>query len=283
MRTWLQAFCFFKCNLYRYVAGLLRQGRESAEVLVEAHVMDHRESVVGLFKLNAFYTVSSLFFKRIKKITSLFPFSVIRPVLRGGGITFFFFTGGQALLFSFQAFAFKCNVYRYTVAEEAAKGRRRRAALGAARGESALGGGGGGGRGGVARGALLVRLINVGRAPDQSMMPPPAPGSVAGSNGYSTGELGAEGDPKRVRVRAVPESGGELAAALRGGAHSENMPPGNGDDDGGGGGGAGLAARRAAARRAAARGGDRQAVGLYKLSDSVCPSLESALFQPLRL
>ena len=132
------------------LAGLLRQGRESAEVLVEAHVMDHRERESG----------------------------------------------------------------------EAAKGRRRRAALSAARGESADADADGGGvsGGAVARGALLVRLINVGKKPEARLLPPPgwSPALAASRD--------AERDAKTVRVRAVPESGGELAATLRGAA--ENVPPG---------------------------------------------------------
>ena len=164
------------------LAGLLRQGRESAEVLMEAPVLDHRESV----------------------------------------------------------------------SEEAAKGRKRRAALAAARGATSAAGASSTG-GGVARGALLVRLINVGRAPDPSLMPPPAPGGDAnGGRGLSRGP---GGHPRRVRVRAVPEEGGELAAALRGGALVENVPPGNdskrttenGSHRGG----------NIGARRAAARDGDR--------------------------
>ena len=143
------------------LTGLLRQGRDSAEVMVEAPVFDHREATI----------------------------------------------------------------------DEASKGRRRRAALAAARGEELPDVDENPGAG-MARGALLVRLINVGAKPDRSLIP-----SAQGGDG-AVGNV--------VRVRAVPESGGVLAATLRGGAQIENTPPGTdaekatGDNS--------IASRRAAAR-----------------------------------
>ena len=66
---------------------------------------------------------------------------------------------------------------------------------------------------------------------------------------------GLFGDSKRVRVRAVPESGGQLADSLRGGAAAENIPPGN---EGGHAHGHGHGDMRGIAdRRAAARDGPR--------------------------
>jgi hypothetical protein len=62
---------------------------------------------------------------------------------------------------------------------------------------------------------------------------------------FSCPTSGLLGDSKRVRVRAVPESGGQLADSLRGGAAAENIPPGN---EGGHGNMWGLSERRAAAR-----------------------------------
>ena len=130
--------------------GLLRQGRESAEVIVEASVVDHREAT----------------------------------------------------------------------ARERDAGARRRAALGAAKGTDEPAG--------VARGKLLVRLINVGRRPDKRLLPPEeAPAEPLGAGVERS--LRATG-ANSVRVRAVPETGGRLAAALKGGAVSsplpgENVPP----------------------------------------------------------
>ena len=131
--------------------GLLRQGRESAEVIVEASVVDHREAT----------------------------------------------------------------------ARERDAGARRRAALGAAKGTDEPAG--------VARGKLLVRLINVGRRPDKRLLPPEeAPAEPLGAGVERS--LRATG-ANSVRVRAVPETGGRLAAALKGGAKvssplpGENVPP----------------------------------------------------------
>jgi hypothetical protein len=50
--------------------------------------------------------------------------------------------------------------------------------------EALFAGGAGGGElasAGVARGALLVRLINVGRSPDPALMPPSGAGDTTGS------------------------------------------------------------------------------------------------------
>ena len=131
--------------------GLLRQGRESAEVIVEASVVDHREAT----------------------------------------------------------------------ARERDAGAGRRAALGAAKGTDEPAG--------VARGKLLVRLINVGRRPDKRLLPPEeAPAEPLGAGVERS--LRATG-ANSVRVRAVPETGGRLAAALKGGAKvssplpGENVPP----------------------------------------------------------
>ena len=145
------------------LTGLLRQGRDSAEVMVEAPVLDHREATV----------------------------------------------------------------------DEAAKGRRRRSALAAARGEELPAVDDAPGAG-MARGALLVRLINVGRRPDRSLIP-----SAQGGDG-AAGNV--------VRVRAVPESGGVLAATVLGGAQIENTPPRQASTDLAAATKAGIAARRAAAR-----------------------------------
>lgn len=146
------------------LTGLLRQGRDSAEVMVEAPVLDHREATV----------------------------------------------------------------------DEAAKGRRRRSALAAARGEELPAVDDAPGAG-MARGALLVRLINVGRRPDRSLIP-----SAQGGDG-AAGNV--------VRVRAVPESGGVLAATILGGAQIENTPPRQASTDlGAPATKSGIAARRAAAR-----------------------------------
>ena len=62
----------------------------------------------------------------------------------------------------------------------------------------------------VAKGALLVRLINVGREPEAHLAPPP------GGPRAPPGRLGASSRP----VRAVPESGSTLAAALKSGVRS---------------------------------------------------------------
>ena len=145
------------------LTGLLRQGRDSAEVMVEAPVLDHREATV----------------------------------------------------------------------DEAAKGRRRRSALAAARGEELPAVDDAPGAG-MARGALLVRLINVGRRPDRSLIP-----SAQGGDG-AAGNV--------VRVRAVPESGGVLAATVLGGAQIENTPPRQASTDLAAATKTGIAARRAAAR-----------------------------------
>ena len=62
----------------------------------------------------------------------------------------------------------------------------------------------------VTKGALLVRLINVGREPEANLAPPP------GGRAGPPGRLGASSGP----VRAVPESGSTLAAALKSGVRS---------------------------------------------------------------
>ena len=72
----------------------------------------------------------------------------------------------------------------------------------------------------VAKGALLVRLINVGREPEAHLAPPP------GGPRAPPGRLGASSRP----VRAVPESGSTLAAALKSGVRSRDDGARVGDD-----------------------------------------------------
>ena len=72
----------------------------------------------------------------------------------------------------------------------------------------------------VAKGALLVRLINVGREPEAHLAPPP------GGPRAPPGRLGASSRP----VRAVPESGSTLAAALKSGVRSRDDGARFGDD-----------------------------------------------------
>ncbi|KAK3257716.1 hypothetical protein CYMTET_33209, partial [Cymbomonas tetramitiformis] len=127
--------------------GLLRQGREFSEVLLECPVLDHREAMP----------------------------------------------------------------------EEAARNRRRRGALRAAQGISASTNGlePASGSGAVARGTLLLRAINIGRTDEAYSRQPAAGVNLPPGQRVAVKPAQPGTAVHKTRVRAVPESGGTVAAELQ--------------------------------------------------------------------